>query len=190
MTLKAIETFYNGHLFRSRTEARWAVFFDTLGVAYRYEMEGYELFGIRYLPDFWLPGQQCWFEVKGIEPDESEREKAFRLAHASGRPVFIFWGGCEPPDGQWPHRDDASEVYDGRGWDNGQMWCDCGHCGAVGITFEGRAARLPCGCIRRIEGPSWADRHHRYDAPRLTAAFTAARMARFDGRPPGGSPST
>lgn len=53
MEIKAIETEYNGYRFRSRLEARWAVFFDSLGVKYEYEPEGYELpSGKRYLPDF------------------------------------------------------------------------------------------------------------------------------------------
>lgn len=52
-TIKAIQTEYNGYIFRSRLEARWAVFFDALGVEYEYEPEGFELpSGKRYLPDF------------------------------------------------------------------------------------------------------------------------------------------
>lgn len=51
--IKAKETEYNGYLFRSRLEARWAVFFDALGVEYEYEPEGFELpSGKGYLPDF------------------------------------------------------------------------------------------------------------------------------------------
>lgn len=51
--IKAIETVYNGYRFRSRLEARWAVFFDALGVKYEYEPEGFELpSGQWYLPDF------------------------------------------------------------------------------------------------------------------------------------------
>ncbi|MBQ1293958.1 MAG: hypothetical protein IIY21_07950 [Clostridiales bacterium] len=51
--MKAIETCYNGYRFRSRLEARWAVFFDALGVKYEYEPEGFELDdGTWYLPDF------------------------------------------------------------------------------------------------------------------------------------------
>ena len=42
-TIKAIETVYQGFLFRSRTEARWAVLFDTLGVRWAYELEGFNL---------------------------------------------------------------------------------------------------------------------------------------------------
>lgn len=52
-TIKPIETVYNGYRFRSRLEARWAVFFDTLKVNYEYEPEGFELpSGNYYLPDF------------------------------------------------------------------------------------------------------------------------------------------
>lgn len=74
MTIKAIETRYNGYRFRSRTEARWAVFFDAAGIRYEYEKEGYELPSGRYLPDFWLPDVEggAWFEVKGVAPSAGE----------------------------------------------------------------------------------------------------------------------
>ena len=56
MTIKAIETEYKGYRFRSRLEARWAVFFDALGVQWFYEHEGFDLGKSGwYLPDFWLP---------------------------------------------------------------------------------------------------------------------------------------
>lgn len=41
--MKAIQTEYKGYLFRSRLEARWAVFFDACGIAWEYEPEGYDL---------------------------------------------------------------------------------------------------------------------------------------------------
>ena len=57
--IKAIQTEYRGYLFRSRLEARWAVFFDACGVEYEYEPEGYDLgSGLMYLPDFLLHIQQ------------------------------------------------------------------------------------------------------------------------------------
>ena len=53
--MKVIETEYKGYRFRSRLEARWAVFFDACGVRWEYEPEGYELNnGQQYLPDFLL----------------------------------------------------------------------------------------------------------------------------------------
>ena len=63
--VKAIETRYKGYRFRSRLEARWAVFFDALGVQWDYEIEGFEL-GIagRYLPDFYLPQIGTYVEIK------------------------------------------------------------------------------------------------------------------------------
>jgi hypothetical protein len=76
--MKPIETVYNGYRFRSRLEARWAVFFDAVGLKYRYEPEGYELSdGTKYLPDFEIygvvgrgrgyePEKPLYVEVKGI----------------------------------------------------------------------------------------------------------------------------
>ena len=63
--MKAIETIYNGYRFRSRLEARWAVFFDNLEIAYEYEPQGFVMnSGVQYLPDFYLPSFHCYFEVK------------------------------------------------------------------------------------------------------------------------------
>jgi hypothetical protein len=66
--IAAIETKYDGHRFRSRLEARWAVFMNDVGIPWEYEPEGYvvptPMGRIRYLPDFWL-GSGQWGEVKG-----------------------------------------------------------------------------------------------------------------------------
>lgn len=70
--IAAIETKYNGFTFRSRLEARWAVFFDTMRIDWIYEHEGYETPDGRYVPDFWLPNvymrdeknKGVYFEVK------------------------------------------------------------------------------------------------------------------------------
>ena len=63
--IRAIDTEYKGYLFRSRLEARWAVFFDELGVRWEYEPEGILLSdGTSYLPDFYLIDFRCYFEVK------------------------------------------------------------------------------------------------------------------------------
>jgi hypothetical protein len=67
--IAAIETRYAGCRFRSRLEARWAVFFDTLGTKWEYEPQGYVVGPNKtpYLPDFWLPKEKVWVEVKGSE---------------------------------------------------------------------------------------------------------------------------
>lgn len=86
-TIKAIETVYKGYRFRSRLEARWAVFFDALGVKWEYEKEGYDLGEAGwYLPDFWLPELQCWFEVKG-EMNDEDADKIAALSLV--KPVIV-----------------------------------------------------------------------------------------------------
>lgn len=62
-----IETAYAGCRFRSRLEARWAVFFDTAGIRWEYEPQGYRVGDRRrpYLPDFLLSDCGTWIEVKG-----------------------------------------------------------------------------------------------------------------------------
>lgn len=68
MRIKAIQTEYRGCLFRSRLEARWAVFFDACGVEWEYEPEGYDLgSGIYYLPDFLLHNVQLGCFGSGSE---------------------------------------------------------------------------------------------------------------------------
>lgn len=90
--IKALESIYRGYKFRSRIEARWAVFFDTLGIPYQYEKEGFDLNGTWYLPDFWLPEQKCWIEIKGKAPTAQEQEKADLLQLYTGHPVHTFYG--------------------------------------------------------------------------------------------------
>lgn len=77
--IKAIETHYKGYRFRSRLEARWAVFFYEAGIPFEYETQGYESGDgmIKYLPDFYLPDVGAFVEVKG--GDEALRNDLGRL---------------------------------------------------------------------------------------------------------------
>ncbi|MFF1341088.1 hypothetical protein ACFVYT_24745 [Streptomyces sp. NPDC058290] len=67
MAITAIETYYAGHLFRSRLEARWATVFNDLGIRWEYEPQGFRVGEQQrpYLPDFLLPDIGWWVEVKG-----------------------------------------------------------------------------------------------------------------------------
>jgi len=76
----AIETRYKGHRFRSRLEARWAIYFDAEGIRWEYEKEGYVLNnGKKYLPDFWLPDVKMFAEVKPEPFTREEIDKCERL---------------------------------------------------------------------------------------------------------------
>jgi hypothetical protein len=67
--IKAIETVYRGVRFRSRLEARWAVYFDAFGVPWEYEPDRYRLRDGRvYIPDFRLDGRVL-AEVKPLGGD-------------------------------------------------------------------------------------------------------------------------
>lgn len=122
--IKPIETIYKGYRFRSRLEARWAVFFDALDILYEYEKEGYELGEAGwYLPDFWLPQFKTWIEIKpNVAPGEETLEqierasvKARALRNLTSYPVLICTG--LPKDGIWCTLI-ASDLTDSSGGDS------------------------------------------------------------------------
>lgn len=88
-----IPTTWRGWKFRSRTEARWAVFLDALGITFYYEPEGFVLSsGDRYLPDFFLPKVRYYAEVKPYELTGEHVDKPNQLARDSNRPVILLNG--------------------------------------------------------------------------------------------------
>ncbi len=96
-TIKAIETSYAGCRFRSKLEARWAVFFDALGITWEHEPEGFETSAGRYLPDFRIQipqtkghGSYQWFEVKPPNAPTDRRHAA--LAAETGTPLIVARG--------------------------------------------------------------------------------------------------
>jgi hypothetical protein len=91
--IKVIETSYRGCRFRSRLEARWAVFFDALGWDWQYEKEGYVLGWdkddrLPWLPDFEVItpySQHLYVEVKG-DPSFFANTEWFRRFDFNGGP--------------------------------------------------------------------------------------------------------
>jgi hypothetical protein len=154
-TIRAIETVFGGYRFRSRLEARWAVFLTTLGVPFQYEPEGFKIGRLRYLPDFYLPEAFGWIEAKPLAPDERELEKAIGFASKAETPIAIFAG--EP----WP-------------WKHDIIVCD--------MDFALKRSRptgraLPCAHDYCWQFPNW----YGGDARRsLDHAYLAARQARFE----------
>lgn len=130
MGLKAIETRFKGYRFRSRLEARWAVFFDALGIEWEYEKEGYDLGnGIWYLPDFWLPtfGSGMFAEVKGDEGDFSKAEQLCRITKervwlCEGMPDFKISLMLEYHDGK-VHSIDCVPLADQADGENRMYTC-------------------------------------------------------------------
>lgn len=91
--IPAIETRAYGCKFRSRTEARWAVFLTEAGFDWEYEPEGFELPSGRYLPDFRVTanGVSVWVEVKPPVNTEDDPRWA-DLVRITGMMLFTVRG--------------------------------------------------------------------------------------------------
>src|SRR3546814_17155539 len=87
--IKALPSLFKGITFRSRTEARWAVFFEAIGWNWTHEKEGFDLSGEWYLPDFYLADFPMWFEVKPDETDGSEQDVFKKLCKETKTPGII-----------------------------------------------------------------------------------------------------
>lgn len=97
-TIEAIPTIYDGITYRSRTEARWAIFFKELSLNFKYEQEKIEFEdGITYLPDFYIEDFDCYFEVKGSHDSLviEEAHKAKRLSEMKKK-VLLAIGAPSP----------------------------------------------------------------------------------------------
>jgi len=105
----AIDTYYAGCHFRSRLEARWAVLLDHLGVSWLYEPQGFDMHGVKYLPDFYLPQRQIWLEIKGaVRISEWDIDKVTEFSRQA--PMVILsdiptepFCGRHVKEGNWRH---------------------------------------------------------------------------------------
>lgn len=183
MAIKAIETRYAGCHFRSRLEARYAVLFDSLGIKWQYEPEGYKLPSGYYLPDFYLPDvfdrqpePGVWFEVK---PYNQQDERWYELSGDANKTVYVGFGLPDPRSylyewieeftGQW------SPYFENyfMSWDNGIVFCNCDDNGVWTMKYG------PEGSYHTL---SHNGQEYVHERP-LREALTAARSARFDRKP-------
>jgi hypothetical protein len=177
--MKAIETRYAGHRFRSRLEARYAVFFNHLGIRWQYEPQGLNIGGRPYLPDFLLPETQTWVEVKGSEDTlDYDLMEAFAYALPRGASVVILGPLPEAkPAGDWDW-----------GWqslcssfvDEGERavfgdWVGFGSGEPAVLTETSGATPFEFG-----ERGNWLEPSLNMTGPCVAAAYDAARMARFE----------
>lgn len=121
--IRPIETRVYGCRFRSRTEARFAVFFTGAGMQWEYEPEGMELEAGRYLPDFRVTanGVSVWVEVKP-PVDDHDDPRWVELAARSGMMLFTVRGLHRP--GDRCDRDHSARVFhpDGTVADVHRLW--------------------------------------------------------------------
>lgn len=92
-SIAAIPTLYNGRQYRSRLEARWAAFFDQLGIEHEYEP--FDLGG--WSPDFLLPSLSTLVEVKPLtEIDEAVWDKMASAASKRAKDACILLTSVSP----------------------------------------------------------------------------------------------
>lgn len=81
MSIKPISTTYRGIRFASTLEADWAATFDWFGWEWQYEPEGILVEdNVRYRPDFYLPTQRVWAEVKGQHNQRIDKPSKLQAA--------------------------------------------------------------------------------------------------------------
>lgn len=190
MHARAIETRYKGYRFRSRLEARWAVFFDALGLKWEYEPEGFELPSGRYLPDFRVlyPGRDAsethheWFECKGDlrTVTHAEWQKMIEFQQVKGLTVLDG-----TPDCRMYLSPKAACSVDGELWSDDPTPLPQPLAAQVhAYTHERYGLALWCGRKRL-----WSDEHCNFFDPdcdsggglqAIRAAVAAARGARFE----------
>lgn len=146
--IQAIPTSYDGHKFRSRLEARWALFFNLIGIPWEYEREAFSLVvndkPTGYTPDFWLPAQQTWFEVKPEAGSFDEDgltlilKKSFAFARQS-QSLHVAFGA--PRDG-WIWRCEVDRPNDE---DCLVSWARCAKCHRFVLNNDDLQKVLPCG---------------------------------------------
>lgn len=183
MDLRAIETVYNGYRFRSRLEARWAVFLDALKIPYDYEREGFDLGGTWYLPDFLLlrPRPRVWLEIKPELPESDDERKAllkkmYELSRRSKQHVVVVFGKPFPGEykimfaGYLSESDELVIPLLGRHPSQRVLFAES-DCGAIHVVhFDAEEGRL----ISTI---------HLRDSLRDCPNLGACQMTMFDDRP-------
>jgi hypothetical protein len=180
MDIKPIETKYKGYKFRSRLEARWAVFFDAVGIEWEYETEGYQFDdGTKYLPDFYLPESKQFFEVKGIMT-ETDMQKIKKLI-SCGKDVAIGYSdytfqACSA----YFDDDKLTDVFYLDDKDMSELCC-CPSCHkhfflGIGGTWNCRCQDMYIGDGREV----CADGELDYVDKKIQRAIAAAKQARFE----------
>jgi len=177
--IKAIETQYKGYRFRSRLEARWAVFFDAIGIKWEYEKEEFELSnGRRYLPDFYLEDWELWCEIKPGKKSMST-EDTFKIQDfvINKRETLLLIEGS-PWVGEYGLTLYPPDSDQNGPWVTGEF-CLCRDCNGISLLFGGEGyyyGEVPMGTHHGGHGDGWGI----VESDQLLKAFQSARSVRFE----------
>jgi len=181
--MKAISTRYDGYLFRSRLEARWAVFFNHINLPYEYEIEGYKLNnGKCYLPDFYLPTLHLFAEVKPFQETQEDTEKLLYQFALENKSILLLTG---PPAFRglydlfcWAFDDGGGGIYD-----LCAKWCIMTEGQTLSVDYDRESTEFFDDCIGTNKIPiARQDICDDDDENTLRSAVYKAREARFEHR--------
>lgn len=164
-SITALPVWHKGYRFRSRLEGRWGVFFESIGIEFEYEPQGFKLENdVCYLPDFWLPVTRTYAEIKPSDPTAEEKRKCELTVMGTGG-LFLILSGT--PD---------FRSYPGVSRDAGELTeatysLDI-HANFKAYFQEHRFWAFPAPCTLEEE----------FCSDRYREAVYAARGARFDGK--------
>jgi hypothetical protein len=147
--IKSKKTQYGSVLFKSILEARWAVFFDSLGITYTYEPDCFEVETggrtVTYKPDFFLPDLSKYIEIKPNKPYEIEKTKAAAWSKHIGDTIILF--NLNPPSGNlengWEFS--FSEIQNIPMLSKCLCWGECPKCSHIDLAEDGELTS--CGCF-------------------------------------------
>jgi hypothetical protein len=177
---------YGGHNFRSRTEAKWAIFWDELGVKWEYEPQGFVTDGSAYLPDFtvFAAGGTLWAEIKPdwtADPEGIAKFRTFAAKRPQPSRAVLLTG---PPSLEVDYLviggdDTQDDPHKGAWEDDTQRWrpCPAGHHFDLAYPGQFRAKFAEDDCADDFGGNG---------EERLRKAVNAALSYRF-GKPAGGT---
>jgi hypothetical protein len=178
MKIKAIETKYAGRYFRSRLEARWAIFFDVMCVKWEYENQGFSIGDDRYLPDFELPEWECYIEIKPscISGEDDRRIKRIMKNWNGGKGKSLWVIKGSPAYGQYKAYRTPEDACE-QSTTNGLIEFVFGSCRKCNGLWWGYTNGDAWGgkCQPGCESEKWTDEYGL-----VADAYEAAMSARFD----------
>jgi len=174
----SIVTHYDGNMFRSRHEARFAHLLNELSVRYEYEGTTFDMkTGVnqRYTPDFYLPELHLWVELKPAYPHWEEMARCAELCTRGFPTVLMYGDGYTVPFGYDTHGGGAS----GSGYAHsrglkGMSWRRDGSRvpGELAFTYAKEAVKIePCNALSAMQSAGH---------PVLKAAYDATVNHKFE----------
>ena len=173
----SIVTHYDGNMFRSRHEARFAYLLNQLSVRYEYEGTTFDMkTGInqRYTPDFYLPELHLWVELKPAYPHWEEMARCAELCTRGFPTVLMYGDGYAVPFGYDTHGGGAGSGYAHSRGLRGMSWRRDGSRvpGELAFTYAKEAVKIePCNALSAMQSAGH---------PVLKAAYDATVNHKFE----------